>query len=51
MSATESTFYVTGGTLRHNAPSCVERMGDKDLRDAGSRKNSGHTHRARLLAL
>ena len=33
MSAGESTFYVTGGTLRHDAPSYVERKADKDLLD------------------
>src|SRR5438093_12214814 len=33
MSAPESTFYVTGGTLRHDAPSYVERQADKDLLD------------------
>src|SRR3989441_9491416 len=33
MSASESTFYVTGGTLRHDAPSYVERQADKDLLD------------------
>ena len=33
MSSTESTFYVTGGTLRHDAPSYVERQADKDLLD------------------
>ena len=31
MSATESTFYVTGGTLRHDAHSYIERQADKDL--------------------
>src|SRR5262245_38834351 len=31
MSATASSFYVTGGTLRHDAPSYVERRADRDL--------------------
>src|SRR5579862_6395075 len=26
-------FYVTGGTLRHDAPSYVERRADRDLRE------------------
>lgn len=30
---TESSFYVTGGTLRHDAPSYVERQADKDIWD------------------
>jgi len=29
----ESGFYVAGGTLRHDAPSYVERRADKDLHD------------------
>ena len=33
MSDFGSTFYVTGGTLRHDAPSYVERQADKDLLD------------------
>ena len=33
MKAIESTFYVTGGTLRQDAPSYVERQADKDLLD------------------
>src|SRR5438552_17452308 len=31
MSTTEAGFYVTGGTLRQDAPSYVERQADKDL--------------------
>src|SRR6058998_1879775 len=33
MNESEMTFYVTGGTLRHDAPSYVERQADKDLLD------------------
>lgn len=33
MSALETGFYVTGGTLRHDSPSYVERQADKDLLD------------------
>ena len=28
---TAAGFYVTGGTLRHDAPSYVERQADRDL--------------------
>lgn len=33
MSTAESAFYVTGGTLRPDAPSYVERRADRDLLD------------------
>lgn len=33
MSITDNAFYVTGGTLRYDSPSYVERQADKDLRD------------------
>ena len=31
MSAKETSFYITGGTLRQDAPSYVERQAAKDL--------------------
>ena len=31
MTATAASFYVTGGTLRQDAPSYVERQADQDL--------------------
>src|SRR5205809_5629061 len=31
MSITEASFYVTGGTLRQDAPSYIERQADHDL--------------------
>src|SRR5256885_3195437 len=33
----EHSFYVTGGTLRHDAPCCVERKADRDLLEGISR--------------
>src|SRR5438128_9605842 len=33
MSVAESRFYITGGGLRHDAPSYVERQADTDLHE------------------
>jgi tetratricopeptide (TPR) repeat protein len=38
MSVTQTSFYVTGGTLRRNAPSYVSRSADLDLYEALSRR-------------
>src|SRR5436305_15129786 len=32
--ASDHRFYVTGGTMRHDAPSYVERAADRDLLEA-----------------
>jgi len=43
MSSAESSFYVTGGTLRPDAPSCVERRADPAA--------SSHFHRSIVASL
>ena len=40
MTAAAASFYVTGGTLRPDAPSYVERQADHDLFDAFSAATS-----------
>src|SRR5205823_15113346 len=37
MAVAETGFYITGGTMPHNAPSYVERQADHDLYDALTR--------------
>lgn len=46
MSALENSFYVTGGTLRHNAPIYVERQADKDLLEGLHVPDLTHSDRA-----
>src|SRR6266571_2914109 len=49
MSASESSFYVTGGTLRQDAPSYVERQADKDLYDGLKRGDFCYVLTARQM--
>src|SRR5215510_13114718 len=46
---TKSTFFVVGGTMRHDAPSYVERSADKELLTELSRGEFCHVLTARQM--
>src|SRR5206468_6576939 len=49
MAAAETGFYITGGTMPHNAPSYVERQADHDLYDALTLGEFGYVLTARQM--
>jgi WD40 repeat protein len=49
MSTAAASFYVTGGTLRHDAPSYVERQADRDLYEGLSRGEFRYVLTARQM--
>src|SRR5438445_3186361 len=49
MTTASATFYVTGGTLRQDAPSYVERQADKDLYEGLSRGEFCYVLHARQM--